>query len=145
VNLTDLQQKAHTASREKGWWDDQKRADGSLIPGLVEEQIPAKLCLIHSEVSEAVEEFRSPKADLRGAWVRHADGTVESFDRLDDSRLVELAARGLKPEGFLVELADNLIRCGDLAGAIEGDLEAAVRLKMTFNETRPHRHGGKRA
>jgi len=78
---------------------------------------------IHGEVSEAWEEVR--KADF------------------DPTRIY--ASEKGKPEGLPVELADVLIRVLDMAAALGIDIEHAVRLKSAFNETRPHRHGGKRA
>jgi len=43
------------------------------------------------------------------------------------------------------ELADTIIRILDLAGRSGFDIEGALREKMAYNETRPYRHGGKRA
>lgn len=43
------------------------------------------------------------------------------------------------------ELADILIRTLDTAHVWEVDIDRAVRIKMEFNATRPHRHGGKLA
>ena len=86
-----------------------------------EERTPAEcLALIHSEVSEALECLR--EHDPAKAWL----------------------LRSGKPEGFRFEIADVLIRCADLCGRLGIDLEFAVKEKMAFNETRPHRHGGKR-
>ena len=75
--------------------------------------------LIHSEISEATEEVRA------------------------GSDAVYAGARG-KPEGEAVELADALIRIADYFGLKGWDLEGIVKLKMEYNKTRPHRHGGKR-
>ena len=41
------------------------------------------------------------------------------------------------------ELADILIRCFDMAGALGVDIDAAVAEKMRYNSTRSYRHGGK--
>ncbi len=83
--------------------------------------VPAKLCLIHSEVSEALEAYRVD-ADL-----------VRST----------LGPEG-KPEGFPSELADTVIRAMELAAALGIDLEAEIERKHLYNVTRPYMHGGKR-
>ena len=41
------------------------------------------------------------------------------------------------------ELADILIRCFDMAGALQVDLDHAVAEKMRYNSTRSYRHDGK--
>jgi NTP pyrophosphatase (non-canonical NTP hydrolase) len=55
-------------------------------------------------------------------------------------------------EGFRVgdrtnvaeELADVVIRCLDMAGGLEIDIEREVRAKMEKNKARGFKHGGKR-
>ena len=133
--MPNLIDEAHACAVEKGWWDYPDR-EGALIPperkAKAEADLPTYLCLIHSEVSEALEAYRTPNpmhdiTDGREdvwAWTRH-DG---------------------KPEGILSELADVVIRIFDLVGALGmADRFAAVLIaKMRYNRTRPHRHGGKR-
>jgi len=70
--------------------------------------VPEKLLLIHSEVSEACEGFRKNLAD----------------DKLPNRPMVE------------VELADAAIRIFDLAGAMGLDLGGAILEKMEFNRKR---------
>ena len=48
-----------------------------------------------------------------------------------------------KPEGFIFELADTVIRIADLCGKLDLELDKAIDLKMKFNKTRPYRHGNK--
>lgn len=109
LTLIDMVTEAHDTALEKGWWNDKEAVN-----------IPEKLALIHSEVSEALEAYRT--GDMK---ISHdKDG---------------------KPDGFPVELADVLIRIADLCGYLNIDLEYAVLLKMAHNKTRSFRHGGKRA
>jgi NTP pyrophosphatase (non-canonical NTP hydrolase) len=77
-----------------------------------------RLMLIVSELAEAMEEHRAGHA-------------------LNQTYL----GAGGKPEGIPAELADAIIRIGDLAGVCGFDLEGAVIQKMRYNEGRPHKHG----
>lgn len=109
MKLNEMAERAHAMSREKGWYEDERN-------------IPEMLALIHSEVSEALEDYRHYKREE----------LASSF--IDDNN---------KPIGFPTELADIVIRVGDLAVFLGIDLEQAVFEKMKFNATRSHRHGGK--
>tara|TARA_Y100000310_G_scaffold339241_1_gene431334 strand:+ start:1440 stop:1817 length:378 start_codon:yes stop_codon:yes gene_type:complete len=124
MTINEMQERAHKTSRDKGWWADcttlePDRVTTSIDPRLVEKSIPEKLCLIHSEISEALESYRKGEDFY---WEAVAG----------------------KPEGLAAELADVLIRCGDLADALDIDLQSAVEKKMDYNDGRSHRHGGKR-
>ncbi len=46
-----------------------------------------------------------------------------------------------KPEGVLIEIADCIIWLADLCGRRGWDLEAAIKLKMDYNRSRPYRNG----
>lgn len=133
---------AHRCAFDHGWWDGQLTRDGTAVAStLVEPTIPEKLCLMHSEISEALEVYRDPALDVRKRYTKVAGTHVP----------IDLAPTGSnfngKPEGFLVELADVVIRIGDLVGALglSEEFEAEVKRKMAYNEGRPERHGGKRA
>ncbi len=90
---------------------------------------------LHSEVSEAWEEIRNGKAP------NHVYYTVNGRPATTQELIQDIA----KPEGFPIELADLAIRLFHICGHYNIDLEAMIRVKMLYNETRPYRHGGKTA
>lgn len=110
------QEEIHDLAVEQGWWSDPDSGE----PVDPVRRIPEALCLVHSEVSEALEEYRRGKLD-------------------------PYLGIGGKPEGFGVEVADAVIRILDLCGALGIDLEEAMVRKHEYNQTRAYRHGGKRA
>ena len=112
----------HSLAVDKGWHEEPlvaQNATGEL--GVDVNGVAAKLMLIVSELSEALEELRADPSRIRETY-HSADG---------------------KPEGFPVELADAAIRIMDLAGALKVDLGSAMMNKHLYNITRPRRHGGK--
>lgn len=105
VYLSHLQSECWRIAEEHGWHE-------------TADDVAAKLLLIHSEVSEATEDYRD---DLMKIY--HRDG---------------------KPCGFPIELADIIIRVLDLASILNLDITTAILMKMHYNESRPYRHGGKK-
>jgi NTP pyrophosphatase (non-canonical NTP hydrolase) len=88
---------------EKGWWDAE-RNDGEII------------CLMHSELSEALE------------GLRHGN---PPDDHIPEYTSVE------------AEMADVLIRIADYGKARGLRIAEAAVAKIAYNKTRPHKHGGK--
>jgi NTP pyrophosphatase (non-canonical NTP hydrolase) len=148
MRINEMVRKAHDNSKAKGWWDDffprfddagNRIADATEVDpeDLMPDTIAAKLCLVHSEVSEALEAVRD--GELRLVFK-----TIDSDDeRIFVNKTDEPYSPKSKPDGLPAELADVVIRIGDLCGALGIDLEEAVQAKMTYNATRPQRHGGK--
>lgn len=114
ISILELQERCNKTATDKGWWYE-------------DDEHPARtfgdMCaLFTSEVSEAFEEFRNGHA---------IQDIYQNRDHPD------------KPEGVPVELADVIIRIVDFCEQYYIPLEKALLLKMEYNDTRPHRHGGK--
>ena len=127
--LNDLSKEIHDNAVSHGWWDEPRN--------LLE---IAALC--HSEISEAVEEYRAgrpmayhkcsaPESECAGWFM-----DMESHDCIEDK-----CCNFGKPEGIAVEMADCLIRILDWFGHEGLDADAIVREKMEYNRTRPYKHG----
>lgn len=144
--ITELVTRSHSLSRSKGWYDEQTLPTGDLATHRI--NIGEKLALVHSEISEALETWRSHGVlrrcpDCNGTG-KCPKGSGEACWSCNDGFQANWLENG-KPEGFDVELADAVIRIADLCGAFGINLAAAIELKHAYNQTRPHRHGGKRA
>ena len=94
----------HGVASECGWWKDPKT--GESMKG--KRNVGEMICLVHSEISEAMEGHRKNLMD----------------DKLPHRSMLE------------VELADSVIRIADLAGALNLDLGGAIAEKMAYNATR---------
>jgi NTP pyrophosphatase (non-canonical NTP hydrolase) len=100
----DLQDEALATAKEHGFTD--------ATPG-------EDIALMHSELSEALEDIRAGK-HLNSTTYRDADG---------------------KPEGVPSEMADTVIRILHFCAKHDIALGHAICEKMAFNKSRPHKHG----
>lgn len=96
----------HGRAYKAGWWKNLET--GEDLKETQNFSVPEKLCLIHSEVSEALEGYRKGLPD----------------DHLSHRPSIE------------VELADAIIRICDLAGGLNLDLEGALWEKLEYNANR---------
>jgi NTP pyrophosphatase (non-canonical NTP hydrolase) len=116
MNIKDWQILVHEGAKQRGFYD------GDLGEKSIA-RILSMLCLIHSEVSEAVEEVR------RGNMITY----YEELTHVDSA----------KPKGLGSELADVMIRLLDTAEWLGIDMEEEMKVKNAYNDTRGHMHGGK--
>lgn len=121
IGLNELTATNHDNAVNHGWWEE-NRSFGEVI------------ALIHSELSEALEEYRDAKPDFYYLQ-KEADETIIKTS-LEDYR-------GEKPEGIAVELADAIIRILDYCGHKGIDIEQTIRIKHEYNKSREYKHGGK--
>jgi NTP pyrophosphatase (non-canonical NTP hydrolase) len=92
----------HARTSAAGWWSDLQTGDR------IQRNVGELLCLVHSEISEAMEGHRKGLMD----------------DKLPDRPMIE------------VELADAVIRIADLCGALGLDLGGAIDAKLAYNAQR---------
>ena len=124
MNIKEMQKQVHENAIDKGFWEPEPTF-GDLI------------ALCHSELSEALEEFRDGKKP---------DEVYYSCIEDRDSHKCGLGCEdctGGKPEGSPIELADVVIRIMDMCEHYGIDLASAILEKHEFNKTRDYRHGGK--
>ncbi len=105
MHIYELVSQAWQCAQDKGFHDMEPNDRSGIL---------VRLCLIHSEVSEAVQEVKRTWTDPPSLATR---------DRLAE------------------ELADVLIRVGDLCGVLLIDLDDAVQKKLAYNRTRNTRYG----
>ena len=122
LGVTELVSAAHGNAVKHGFWDKSP-------------EFGTSVALIHSELSEALEEMRA------GNRIRPGQPTPPVY--YSGGGYVATAPTQVchKPEGYATELADAVIRIADLCGYMGIDLAAVIREKMAYNATRPYKHG----
>lgn len=124
MNINDLVLEVHNNAKEHGWWNGPERTFGELI------------ALCHSELSEALEEFRNGY-DFKQTYYSFGRQCQTNIPSYRNSVKID------KPEGIPSELADVVIRIMDMCGHYGIDLEKAIMEKHEYNKSRPYKHGGK--
>ena len=132
MNINELAKEVHETAVAHGWWEKPPT-------------LPEALCLIHAELSEALEEYREGNPLIYGTCALAAEDCKFSgvCDRVGRPGEGEGIDGPCKPEGIAVELADVILRTLDLMAALGVDVDAVVMAKHKYNLGREYRHGGK--
>lgn len=119
ARLNDLAQVIHQNAKDKGFFEKEKN-------------IGEMLCLIHSEVSEALE------ADRKNNYCQK-----KSIDYMNQCEWSLSHFRDNIKNTFEDELADVIIRVLDLCAYKGIDIEKHILMKMRYNLKREKYHGKK--
>lgn len=118
--LNELAKQIHENAKSKGFYEGEKN-------------IGEMLCLIHSEVSEAMEADRKGKYSKEDA--RFVCGHLNDEDFLNHFAWIK--------SSFEDECSDIIIRVLDLCAFKGINIDAHIKAKMRYNSTRPYKHGKK--
>lgn len=108
IQINELAEQLHIQHAEAGWWTNPVTGESLLDQPYTPYVIGTKLSLLMSEVSEALDGYRSDKMD----------------DKLTHRPMIE------------AEFADVFIRLMDLSGALKLDLGGAIADKLEYNKIR---------
>lgn len=101
----------------------------------------ARMALIMTEASEAIDETRAGRA---ADETYYSGGIGYSVDGdIDEGEATDANGNPRKPEGVPSEIADVVIRSFDFAHEAGFDLADIIFEKLAYNATRAHKHGRK--
>lgn len=103
------------------------------------ENIGQTLCLIHSEISEALEAIRKNK---KVSYCNLSDYIKNCLTHNSSEPFRQQFENNIK-DTFEDEIADTFIRLFDLCGALDIDIDKHIELKRKFNSMREFKHGKK--
>lgn len=151
--LNDWAKRIHEIAVKHGWWAQPPMAAANSRAGREnaengaspeagadrfaddDKPFPEIVALCHSELSEALEEYRSNKP------MAYIDPGFP-HEYVEDPKTWP---SGAKPEGVAVEMIDCMIRILDWCGHEGIDVDTLLEKKVKYNEGREYRHGGKKA
>lgn len=129
MKFKELQEDIHKNAIDHGWWEEE-RGFGELI----------SLC--HSELSEALEEYRNGHPPQETYYKCKCEDPF--YECKADEGGTCAGCVYAKPEGIPTELADVVIRIMDMCGRYGIDLETVINEKHEYNKGREYKHGGKK-
>ena len=112
MKINEWCKEVHEVAVAHGWWETE-----------VDPYTAA--ALMHSELSEALEEYRNGNALIYTPCMTWGDGRECTKDKCEDwdNGICNLTCLMPKPEGIAIELADCAIRIMDYLGAQDFDVE----------------------
>jgi NTP pyrophosphatase (non-canonical NTP hydrolase) len=122
IDLNTISKAIHKGNVKQGFYDEPK-------------SIPELLCLIHSELSEALE---SDRKNIECTLSNTALLTLLKFE--DDDYFKEQFKKEVK-DSFEDEISDALIRLFDLCGYLDIDIDKHITAKLRYNSLREYKHG----
>lgn len=130
--LNELSKQIHENAKSKGFYEKEKN-------------IGEMLCLIHSEVSEALEAVRINKyysnCCEEQKWFIKGMADKNYGATFNDDLVFKEQFEKMVKNSFEDELADVVIRVLDLCAFKGIDIESHIKAKMRYNALRPHKHG----
>ena len=122
-------------AKAHGWYDK--------YPTVQDRNVGEAICLMHAELSEALESYRDGEPLL---WYEHSDpASVPVAKNGWSSHQFNDNGEPGKPCGVASEFADTIIRILDLCAALQIPIADAIIQKHAYNHSRPYRHGNKLA
>ena len=136
TGINEVAKQIHENAVEHGWWDEER-------------SFPEIIALCHSELSEALEEYRNGRPN---EWYACEEcfgngkpcDPEDQYDCANYSFKEKCEHQSKKPEGIAVEMADCIIRILDWCGKEGIDIDRIISTKHEYNKSRPYRHGGKK-
>lgn len=143
TGINEVAKEIHKNAVAHGWWEEDRG-------------FPEIIALCHSELSEALEEYRNGRPNVYFPCKLNGDVCDEYVEYESEETKNEYACDRAfksgepcehisdKPEGIAVEMADCIIRILDWCGKEGIDIDAIITQKHEYNKSRPYRHGGKK-
>lgn len=133
MSLNELAKEIHENAVAHGWWE-KERSFGEIV------------ALCHSELSEALEEFRDGHPMVWYRCMKNPSPNDRNCEMcpFDHDGTRDVPELELKPEGIAVELIDCIIRILDYLGKEQVDVDKLLQIKHEYNKGRPYLHGGKK-
>jgi NTP pyrophosphatase (non-canonical NTP hydrolase) len=124
--INQLAKEVHENVKDKGFFDKEKN-------------IGEMLCLIHSEVSEALEADRENRYAVK-TWNIEKNIDLDDLESPGMKRYFQQEFEVAIKNTFEDELADIIIRVMDLAAYKGINLEYHIKMKMAYNSLRERMH-----